>query len=406
MKLIEISPLNFRVFHDVGRILYRDDPNWIAPLDMEVENIFNPSKNHLFTHGEAKRWVLQDDSGQLIGRIAAFIDHEKAKKTDIPAGGAGFFECTDDTAAANMLFDAAHEWLRERGAAAMDGSINFGENFSFWGVLAEGFMKQGYGMPYNKPFYPRLFENYGFRDYFQQFSYHVDLKAAWPDRIVRFAEYQASRPGYTFRHFEKRSPKKYIHDLVEIVNITWSDYLEDFTPLAEKDLEEILENTKPILIEDFIWFAYKDERPVGVIVAFPDVNQVLSRFNGRLNLWKGLKFLWLKNGKTITRNRALMAGVIPEYQNTGVAAALFLQFALATRKRSWYREIELSWVGDYNERMRKLYEQVGAVQVKKHITYRYMIDQSKPFNRFTNEGGNSRLRKDLLKKDQENHPDA
>jgi len=406
MKLIEINRENFRTFHDVGRILYKDDFNWIAPLDMEVENIFNPSKNQLFTHGEAIRWALQDDSGHWIGRVAAFIDHDKAKKSGIPTGGMGFFECINDAESANTLFDTARNWLKARGAVAMDGSVNFGENFSYWGVLVEGFMKQGYGMPYNKPYYQKLFEDYGFKDYFQQFSYHIDLTKRWPERIVKFSEYLASRPGYTFSHFEKKNAQKYIHDLVEVVNLTWSDYLEDFTPFTEKDLDGIFESAKSILVEEFIWFAYKDGKPVGVVVAFPDVNQVLAYFKGRLNFWNSLKFLWLKNGRTITRNRVLMAGVIPEYQNSGVIAALFLQFALATKNKSWYSEIELSWVGDYNPRMRKVYEQIGAVPMKKHITYRYMIDPSVAFTRFTNEGGNSSLRKDILKKDEENHPDV
>lgn len=400
MKLIEINRGNFRTFHDVGRILYKDDPNWIAPLDMEVENIFTPGKNLLFSHGEAIRWILQDDTGKSIGRVAAFINHAKAKKSVIPAGGMGFFECIDNPAAAGILFDAARNWLRERGAVAMDGSVNFGENFSYWGVLVEGFMQQGYGMPYNRPYYQKLFEDYGFKDYFQQFSYHFDIRKPWPERMVKFSEYLASRPGYSFCHFEKSNPQKYIHDLVEVVNLTWSDYLEDFTPFTEKDLDGILENAKPVLVDEFIWFAYKDGKPVGVVVAFPDVNQVLAHFKGRLNLLDGLKFMALKNGKTITRNRLLMAGVIPEFQNSGVIAALFLQFALAAKKKSWYTEIELSWVGDYNPRMRKVYEQIGAVPMKKHITYRYMIDPSVPFARFTNERGNSSLRRDALKKDE------
>jgi GNAT superfamily N-acetyltransferase len=400
MKLIEITRKNFRSFHDVGRFLYKDDPNWIAPLDMEVENIFTPAKNQLFVHGEAIRWILTDDSGQPAGRAAAFIDHRKAEKSDIPSGGLGFFECADDQDAAFMLFDAARDWLAERGAKAMDGSINFGENFSNWGVLVEGFMQQGYGMPYNKPYYQKLFENYGFKDYFQQLSYHFDILQPWPERMVKFSEYLASRPGYTFRHFEKKDARRYVRDLVEVVNLTWSDYMENFTPFTENDLNGILESARPILVDEFIWFAYKDGRPVGVVVAFPDVNQVLAHFNGRLNFWKGMKFLRLKNGRTINRNRVLLAGVIPEFQNSGVIAALFLQFAKATRDKGWYREIELSWVGDYNPRMRKVYEQIGAVPVKKHITYRYMIDPSVPFARFTNEGGNSSLRKDALKKDE------
>jgi hypothetical protein len=406
LRLIEITPENFRTFHDAGRILYRDDANWIAPLDMEVENIFTPSKNNLFTHGEAIRWVLQDDTGTVIGRVAAFIDHQKAAKSSVPAGGMGFFECINDKVAAFTLFESARKWLKERGAVAMDGSVNFGENFSNWGVLVEGFMQQGYGMPYNKPYYQKLFEDYGFKDYFQQFSYHFDISGPLPERMVKFADYLASRPGYTFEHLDKKNIEKYVRDLVEVINLTWSNYLEGFEPFRESDLDGIIRDAKPILIEEFIWFAYKDGKPVGVVVAFPDVNQLLVHFKGRLNFWKAMKFMWLKNGKTIKRNRVLMAGVIPEYQNSGVIMALFLQFARATKNKTWYKEIELSWVGDYNPRMRKVYEQIGAVPVKKHITYRYMIDASVPFARFTNEGGNSSLRKDYIKKDQENHSDV
>jgi len=397
MKLNRIDKHNFRLFHDTGRILYRDDPNWIAPLDMEVENIFNPEKNSNFEHGEAIRWVLIDEQGRPEGRIAAFVNYKKAKKNDYPVGGMGFFECVNDQEKAAVLFDAAKNWLEERGMKAMDGSINFGENFSYWGVLVEGFMPQGYGMPYNKPYYQNLFETYGFKEYFSQFTYHIDLSKSIPERKLKFAEYLASRPGYTFRHFEKRKASKYIRDLVEVMNTTWEDYMEDYTPLAEKDVASILEEAKMLIEEDFIWFAYKGDQPVGMTVAFPDVNQLFSYFDGRLNFLKVLKMLWLKRRKVITRNRVLLAGVIPEYQNTGVIAALFLEFLKAVQQRPHYSEIELSWVGDYNYRMRKVYEQIGAVQKKRHVTYRFMMDSSIPFQRFSNERGNSVLRRDKIR---------
>jgi len=402
MQLIEITRRNFRDFHDVSRFIYRDDPNWIAPLDGEVEHIFNPAKNPLLLHGEAIRWVLQDDRGNWIGRVAAFINYDKAKKSSIPSGGIGFFDCIHDSVAAETLFNAAQAWLKARGAAAMDGSINFGENFTYWGVLVEGFMKPGYGMPYNKPYYRQLFEDYGFKNYFEQYSYHIDLSLPFPERMVTFASHLAARPGYSFRHFEKKHARQYIRDLVTIVNRTWEDYMQDYTPLTEEELGGIFEDAKPILVEDFVWYAYKDEQPIGIVVAFPDVNQILAHFNGRLNIWKGLRFVWMKHHKTMTRNRVLLGGVVPEFQNSGVIAALFLQFALAVKSKPWYTEIELSWVGDYNPRMRKVYEQIGAVPAKKHITYRYMIDDSIPFTRFTNLFGNSQLRRDVLKKDKEN----
>jgi len=395
MKLLEIgSQAKPRTFHDAARSLYAGDPNRIAPLDMEIEAIFDPRKNVLFNGGEAIRWVLQDEGGRPLGRTAAFVNRTKAGHRSPVAGGMGFFECVDDQAAANVLFDAARDWLERRGCEAMDGSVNFGDNFVHWGVLVEGFTPQGYGMPYNKPYYGRLFESYGFQEYFRQFTYHFDIRKPLPARQVKFAEFLLTQPRLVFRHFEHKNPEPYVRDFVEILNLTWADYLENYQPVTIEDIEPLFRSAKSILVDDFMWFAYKDGKPVAVIIAFPDLNQVLAKFDGRLNLWKTLRFLLLKSGKTITRNRVLLAGVVPEAQNSGIISALFLVFYRATASRPHYTEMELSWVGDYNPRMRKVYEMIGAVQKKVHVTYRYVFDRSQPFVRFTNAGGHSGLRRD------------
>ena len=398
MQLIEVNDrTGVKLFHEVARIIYQDDPNYVAPLRMEVENIFSPEKNDSFKNGSAIRWILADDRGSLIGRIAAFIDHNKAKKADLPTGGVGFFECVHDQKAADLMFDAAKEWLLERGAQGMDGNVNFGENMVNWGLLVEGFMPQAYGMPYNMKYYAEMFESYGFRDYFQQFSYHKDLGEPFPERIVKFARYLETRPGYHFEHFNKKNPKKHIEDLVSILNNTWSNYMEGFTPIKPEGIASLVDSAKAIIEEEFIWFAYKDKRPIGVVVSFPDVNQILRHFNGRLNFFQAMRFMYLKRKKTITRFRVLLAGIIPEYQNSGAIAALFLQMLKTLEKKTQYTEMELSWVGDYNPRMRKIYEQIGGVQMKKHITYRYFFNPDTPFERFTNANGNSMLRKDITK---------
>lgn len=400
MQLIEVTDkTGIEMFHEVAREIYRGDPNYIAPLRMETESLFDSARNKTLKHGAAIRWVLCRDDGSLAGRIAAFVDFHKARKFDPVAGGVGFFECQDDPDCAHILFTAAKEWLQEQGCEAMDGSVNFGENFVNWGVLVEGFTQQGYGMPYNKPYYRRLFEGFGFQEYFLQYSYHVDLTRSFPERMLKFAEYLETRPGYTFKPFSRKSKDQFVKDFVAILNLTWSDYMEDYTPVEEHEILDIFTNAQSILVDDFIWFAYKDGAPIALTVAFPDVNQILKHFDGRLNVWNALRFLYLKRRKVMTRNRVLLAGVIPAYQNSGVIAALFLQFVRAIQKRPEYTEMELSWVGDYNPRMRKIYEQIGGVHQKTHATFRYLFDPERPFTRFTNEGGNSGLRKDAVLKE-------
>jgi len=150
--------------------LYKNDPNYVRPINQDVTKLFDKKQNKLLRKGDAMRLLLFEKN-QVVGRIAAFIDPNTAKNNDQPTGGCGFFDCIDDQAAANILFDAAKKWLKERGMEAMDGPINFGDRDNFWGCLADGFTEPLYNMPYNFPYYNKLFENYGFQNYFNQYTY-------------------------------------------------------------------------------------------------------------------------------------------------------------------------------------------------------------------------------------------
>ena len=107
--------------------IYAGQPNYVRPLDMDIEEVFDVKKNTYFQHGECTRWVLLNAQGKPIGRVAAFINHRNAQTFDQPTGGMGFFECVEDDAAAFFLFDTCKAWLEARGMQAMDGPINFGD---------------------------------------------------------------------------------------------------------------------------------------------------------------------------------------------------------------------------------------------------------------------------------------
>jgi len=392
MKIIEVlSPPDIKEFHDFPRRLYKDDPYWISPLDSMVEGIFDPEKNTALKRGMAIRWLLVDDSGNTSGRIAAFIDEVRSSAQKQPTGGIGFFEVVEDKEAAFLLFDTAKEWLTSQGMEAMDGPINFGENDNYWGLLVDGFMQQGFGMPYNKKYYIDFFESYGFRNYFEQYSYHRTVRGDdnkienFPERIMKIAEWLSKRPGYSFRHFEIRNRGKYFNDICEIYNSTWTYLKEDFTPLEPSILEESLGKAKPILDEELVWFAYLNNKPIGFFVLIPDFNQILKHMNGKLNLWSMIKFLYYRMTNEITRVRAVAGGVEHTHQNTGVESAIFYQLYQVFKRKKWLKEMELSWVGDYNPKMLAIYEALGAKKAKTHVTYRYLMNKKLQFTRYIDE---------------------
>lgn len=388
MKIVEVlTPADKKEFHDFPKRLYKDDPYWVCPLDTMVEGVFDPVVNNTFKNGEAIRWILVDDSDKTTGRVAAFIDRVRSSAQRQPTGGMGFFEVVRDREAAFMLFDIAKEWLAVRGMEAIDGPINFGENDSYWGLLVEGFMQQGFGMPYNKKYYRDFFESYGFQNYFEQYSYNRIVRGAdnkienFPERIMKIAEWLSKRPGYSFRHFEIRNRQKYFADICEIYNSAWIYLKEDFIPLESSVLEESLGKAKPILDEELIWFAYFNDKPIGFFILLPDLNQILKHLNGKLHLWNIIRFLYYKMTNEITRVRAIAGGVSHSHQNTGVESAIFYQLYQIFKRKKWIKEMELSWLGDYNPKMLAIYEALGAQKAKVHVTYRYMINKELKFKR-------------------------
>ncbi|MBP6426971.1 MAG: hypothetical protein KA430_05265, partial [Bacteroidia bacterium] len=166
MKVTEVQSENdAREFLLLPVNIYSDDPNWIRPLDKDIEVVFDRKKNKFFRHGNCTRFLLKNDQGRTIGRIAAFYNERTSKKESQPTGGIGFFECPNDQNAANLLFDTAKQWLIANNQEAMDGPINFGERDSWWGLIVQGFDPVPYKMNFNKPYYKQLFENYGFKTY-------------------------------------------------------------------------------------------------------------------------------------------------------------------------------------------------------------------------------------------------
>lgn len=369
-------------FLDVPRVIYKKDPFWVCTPDNDIKKIFNPVKNRNFIGGEAARWVLTDDKGKLIGRIAAFYNMKKAKSEKILTGGAGFFECINDQGSADILFDTAREWLRERGMQAMDAPVNFGENDTNWGLLVDGFTHPGLGMPYHLPYYKELFFNYGFKIFFKQFSFHLDLTKKFPERFWKIAEWVGKKPDFHFRHFTWKESETFIRDATYIYQKAWSVFKDDFTPLDPDLLRESMMSAKPIIDEEMIWFAYHKDEPVSFFIMFPDANQILRKLNGKMHLWNMLRFLYYKKTGAMTRIRAVAAGIIPAFQNSGIESGIFWHLNEKMKNKPRYKEMELSWVGDYNPKMISLYEAVGGVKAKTHLTLRYIIDPSVPFERF------------------------
>lgn len=368
-------------FLEVPLIIYKEDPNFIRPLDKDVNDVFDAEKNKAFRFGECERWLLMDNDGNLAGRIAAFVNKKYKNKDDTqPTGGIGFFECINNQEAADMLFDVAKSWLMQRGMEAMDGPINFGERDRWWGLVVEGFKPPIYLMNYNLPYYQQLFENYGFKKFYNQVCWHLHVNTVLsPKFLEQFQKYNVM-PEYTAIRINKNQLERFSADFTTVYNEAWAKH-EGNKQLNKEVAYKMFKTMRPVMDEDLIWFVYHNDKPIAFWVNLPELNQIFKHLNGQFGLLAKLKYLWLKKKGVCNKFTGIVFGVIPAYQGKGIDYYMIVKGAEVIQKQKQYNELELQWQGDFNPKILNVSRNLGASQSRLLTTYRYLFDRSKEFKR-------------------------
>lgn len=382
MKLIQVRNSSLeKDFLDVPRVLYANDPKWVCPLDNDIKAVFDPNKNGYFKHGEARRWVLYDENKKLIGRIAAFIDHEANVRAKTKAGGIGFFECINNMEAAYTLFDAAAHWLTRKDIQVIDGPINFGERDRFWGLMIFGFEHPSYLENYNPPYYQEFFESYGFNKFFEQTTSEVSKQSFNYERFKRISERVTGNDAYTFEQFDRKQIDRFSEDFCEIYNAAWERH-ENFNPMSTETVKDIFKSIMPIVIDNFVWFAYANGEPAGFFINIIEANEIFRHLNGKMHLWNKLRFLYYRSFQKPKRLKGIVFGVKPKFQNIGIETGMIINFYSEVTKWPSMDTFELAWVGDFNPKMQSLLQALGCRTLKIHATYRKVLSGDIEFKKY------------------------
>jgi hypothetical protein len=363
--------------------IYKNDPNWIRPLDKDIEEVFDEKKNKAFRFGKATRWILKNEAGQLIGRIAAFVNKKyKNKGDDVPVGGIGFFECINNQEAADLLLDNAKHWLIQNGMKAMDGPINFGERDRWWGMVTKGFTEPMYCMNYNLPYYVELFENYGFQHFFEQVCFHMQPKTPLEKKIWDRHAAIAVDKNFTAAHIKKNQIEKFAEDFSIVYNKAWAGH-GGLKQIEKKQAIMMFNKMKPVLDEKIVWYAYYKNDPIAIFLNLPDLNQWFKHLHGKFGLLQKIKFLWIKKFKPNKKFTGIVFGIVPEFQGKGVDSFIVAESAKVIQQPNvFYTEYEMQWIGDFNPKMLNIAASIGDVKPSRNLTtYRYLFDRTKEFKR-------------------------
>ncbi len=383
MQVIEVStPEHKTAFLNVVTDIYKSIKAYVRPLDKDIEGIFDTQKNKYFRHGKATRWILQDDKGKTIGRVAAFVNDKYISQFP-GVGGMGFFECIDNRDAAKLLMDTAKNWLVAQGMEAMDGPINFGERDKFWGMTISDYDKSPYyGQAYNPEYYNAFFKDYGFEEYYQQLIFYRKVDDPLQEKFEERAARLSQDKDYEVRTIDKKNLPKLATEFREVYNRSWGKREGDkFVGMSETQAKAITKALKPILDDKLGYFAYFKGTPIGFYIAIPELNAIFKRFKGKFGLWQKLQFLFLIKTGACKTSVGLVFGVDPDHQGKGVEGLMFKVHAQEIQGKNLYHDVIITWIGDFNLKMINIIEALGGRMHQKMATMRYNFDREKPFER-------------------------
>ncbi len=346
--------------------LYRGDPNWIPPLRQTQLELLN-FKPHPFYDTAEIQTFLALRRGEPCGRVAAIINHVHNERYKEKRGFFGFFDAVDDPEVAAALFDAARQWLAERGMTAMRGPVNPSLNYEC-GLLIDGFdSPPTFMMTYNPPYYAKLIEDCGF-------SKSQDLYAFWGhvnmlqdlDKKLQFIIDEAKRRfGVKLRNLDRTRFKEDVRMFLDIYNRslagTWG-----FTPLSEGEIKHASAGLRQLIVPELTATAEVDGKMVGAVFGLLDYNPRIKRIDGRLFPFGFIRLL--RNKRAIPRVRLVSTNVVPEFQKWGLGLVLMNKL-LPDALAYGIQEAEFSWVLESNHLSKATLERGGAKLVKSWRIY-------------------------------------
>ena len=342
------------------------DPLWVPPLLADQKKLFDRSRHPFHQHADVE-YFLAWRGREVVGRIAAIINHRYNEFHGEQTGTFGFFDVEDDPAAAAALREAAEQWLAARGMDRVLGPFNFSTNDESTspGVLIDGFeTPPALMMSHNPRYYSRLIEWAGY-------GKAKDLLAYWlqgdepPDRLVRGVariqrQEQVVLRGLDLAHFPQE-----VERIKEVYNSAWERNW-GFVPMTDAEMDHLAHELKPVVNPALCVIAEIRGEPVAFALALPDLNQALRHVNGRLFPFGLVKLLW--HARRIRTARVLTLGIKPGYRRLGLDAMMYLRI-WTEGHRLGFRAAECSWILEDNWDMRRGLERMGALVYKTYRVY-------------------------------------
>jgi hypothetical protein len=370
MEVVQIDLADHRQvreFVDLPFRIYRECPQWVPPLEMDVRLVLDRRRHPFYRHSQAAFFLARQD-GRPVGRIVALDNRRYNEFNHEKTAFFYWFECEENPEAARDLFAAAADWARQLSLERMIGPKGF-TPLDGGGLLVQGFdHRPAFGMPYNPPYYPALVEAAGFQPHSETVSGYLGRATArFPERIHELAARVAERRGLRVVSFRsRRELRALVPGLKELYNGSLSGTRGN-TPLDDEDVATLADQMLLFADPKLIKLVKKDERIVGFLFAYPDISAALQKTRGRL-----FPFGWATLLRELHATDWINingAGLLEEVRGLGGTAILFSEIARSLTDCPQFNHGDIVQIGVENENMQREMQNFGIDFYKRHRVY-------------------------------------
>ena len=361
-------PRDIRQWIAFPHSLYRQNQQWVPSMESDERLCLDTSRHPFYEHSVAAFFVAEGDDGETLGRIAVMENRNANTYRGTMTAFFGRFEVVEDSEVSRLLFSAAETWARERGLVEMLGPRGFiGSDGS--GVLIEGFdHRPAMGVPYNHPYYARLYENAGYEKDTDHFSGYVRGDHVLPERVHTIAERIKARRGFQIVNFNTGDEIRAWVPKVKKVHRQAFEGSHTFYPPTETEMtmiaDQLIGVADPGLIKLIL---NREDDVIGFIFAYHDIGAGLQKSKGRV--WP---FGWWhlmqerKRTKWVNINGI---GLLPDYQGLGGNAILYTELQKTIRAYG-FEHIDVVQVDEKNLKSYRDMVALGVEWYKKHRHYK------------------------------------
>lgn len=365
MSSAEVRPVTGRWgrrrFVDLPFRLYKNDPDWIPPLRMSVNDRLSPK--HPANATQRTRLWMAYVGGRAVGRIGACIDKTFDELHGERWCWVGFFDCVDDAGVAAPLFDAAAAWGRSQGADTCVGPASFTLNDEC-GLLVENFEDPPTILTTeNPPYYERLWTGAGWEQAMDLWAWEgTPAGVGLSERQRRVLDRVQERAGVSVRTARMKDFDAEVARIFEVYNAAWVKNW-GFSPMSQAEVHHLAKQVKPLVDPNLVLLAENREgETVGVAIVLPDANEAMRKVRSGRLLPTGWYHL-LRGMHKPTRARVFALGIKPEYQSRALGPLLYSRIIDNARAASitWG---EASWILATNDEMNSAIEAMGGRRYK------------------------------------------